>query len=116
MEYTLAECLTHKSAKDCWIVIDNKVYDVTNYLDEHPGGGDLILSIGGRDATAEYVDAGHSLRADAVLSTFCIGACTDSATAPKHAPVLALDAATPRQSLLGRISAAVFKYLAWQTR
>jgi cytochrome b involved in lipid metabolism len=35
---TLAECQEHMSDKDCWLVIEGKVYDVTPFLDEHPGG------------------------------------------------------------------------------
>lgn len=28
----------HKTPEDCWIVVDNQVWDVTDFLDEHPGG------------------------------------------------------------------------------
>lgn len=35
--YELEECSKHKSEKDCWIVVHGKVYDVTEFLDEHPG-------------------------------------------------------------------------------
>jgi cytochrome b involved in lipid metabolism len=35
--YTLAECKEHSSEKDCWLVIHGKVYNVTEFLDEHPG-------------------------------------------------------------------------------
>lgn len=42
-EYTMDDVEIHDEEDDCWIVIDNKVYDVTDFLDEHPGGGELIL-------------------------------------------------------------------------
>jgi cytochrome b involved in lipid metabolism len=44
---TLAECQGHMSDKDCWLVVDGKVYDVTPFLDEHPGGFDTLVSNSG---------------------------------------------------------------------
>eukprot|EP00276_Gloeochaete_wittrockiana_P019051 CAMPEP_0184356640 /NCGR_PEP_ID=MMETSP1089-20130417/103960_1 /TAXON_ID=38269 ORGANISM="Gloeochaete wittrockiana, Strain SAG46.84" /NCGR_SAMPLE_ID=MMETSP1089 /ASSEMBLY_ACC=CAM_ASM_000445 /LENGTH=41 /DNA_ID= /DNA_START= /DNA_END= /DNA_ORIENTATION= len=38
-KYTLAEISKHTSDNDCWILIHGKVYDVTDFLDDHPGGG-----------------------------------------------------------------------------
>ena len=32
------QVLKHKSPDDCWIVVNNQVWDVTDFLDEHPGG------------------------------------------------------------------------------
>lgn len=37
----------HMSDKDCWLVIEGKVYDVTPFLDEHPGGFDTLVSNSG---------------------------------------------------------------------
>ncbi|KAI0429887.1 FMN-dependent dehydrogenase-domain-containing protein [Xylaria sp. FL1042] len=48
------EIATHRSTSSCWIVVDGKVYDVTSYLDEHPGGAAVLLKQGGTDATAEF--------------------------------------------------------------
>lgn len=28
----------HKSKSDCWIAVHSKVWDITNFVDEHPGG------------------------------------------------------------------------------
>ncbi|KZV88556.1 hypothetical protein EXIGLDRAFT_563744, partial [Exidia glandulosa HHB12029] len=44
----------HNSRESCWVVIAGRVYDVTQFLDEHPGGASVILKYAGRDATAEY--------------------------------------------------------------
>lgn len=38
----------------CWVIINNKVYDVTEFLPEHPGGKSIILKYAGKDATAVY--------------------------------------------------------------
>ncbi|KAI1815102.1 FMN-dependent dehydrogenase-domain-containing protein [Poronia punctata] len=51
---TAAEVVTHRSASSCWIVVDGKVYDVTSYMDAHPGGAAVLLQQGGRDATTEF--------------------------------------------------------------
>ncbi|KAI1322339.1 mitochondrial cytochrome-like protein b2 [Xylariaceae sp. FL0255] len=48
------EIAKHRSAASCWVVIDGKVYDVTSYLGEHPGGPAILLRQGGTDATAEF--------------------------------------------------------------
>ena len=40
---TAAELSEHTSQDDCWFVVDGKVYDVTNWLAQHPGGGAVIL-------------------------------------------------------------------------
>lgn len=37
------EVSSHCDHISCWIVIDGKVYDVTNFLKDHPGGYDIIL-------------------------------------------------------------------------
>ncbi|KAL3635971.1 hypothetical protein CASFOL_020518 [Castilleja foliolosa] len=51
----------------------NEVYDVSSYLDEHPGGDDVLLSAVGTDATEEFEDAGHSKTARDLLEQFFIG-------------------------------------------
>jgi L-lactate dehydrogenase (cytochrome) len=48
------EVAKHNSRESCWVIIKGKVYDVTDFLDEHPGGASIILQYGGKDATEEY--------------------------------------------------------------
>lgn len=45
---TKAEVSKHSTAKSCWVVIDSKVYDVTSYLTQHPGGAAILLGQGGK--------------------------------------------------------------------
>lgn len=40
----LTEIAKHNSVNDCWLLINNKVYNVTNYLGQHPGGASTIIS------------------------------------------------------------------------
>ncbi|KDR75645.1 hypothetical protein GALMADRAFT_248239 [Galerina marginata CBS 339.88] len=48
------EVATHNTRESCWIIVHGKVYDVTEFLDEHPGGSKIILKYAGKDATQEY--------------------------------------------------------------
>ena len=48
------EVAKHNSRSSCWVIIFGKVYDVTDFLDSHPGGAQIILQYAGKDATAEY--------------------------------------------------------------
>ena len=51
---TLDEVKKHNKETDAWMVIDNKVYDVTKYMDKHPGGKEAILRYAGKDATKAF--------------------------------------------------------------
>jgi cytochrome b involved in lipid metabolism len=42
-----AEVANHNTRESCWIVIDSKVYDVTSFLHQHPGGAAILLRQGG---------------------------------------------------------------------
>ncbi|OWB57984.1 hypothetical protein B5S28_g3971 [[Candida] boidinii] len=56
--YTSAELISgHNTDKSCWVTLYNrKIYDVTQFLDEHPGGDDIILEYGGKDVTEIMAD------------------------------------------------------------
>ena len=49
--YTRGEVSVHKKSNDCWIVVEGKVYDVSGWLDKHPGGKRIIRHYAGEDAT-----------------------------------------------------------------
>ena len=46
--YDAADIKKHNNARDCWIVVEGKVYDVTDFLKDHPGGPAVILKYAGR--------------------------------------------------------------------
>ena len=50
-EYSMEEVQKHNKKDDLWIVVKGVVLDVTNWLDEHPGGPQALFSHMGRDAT-----------------------------------------------------------------
>lgn len=48
---TMEQLEMHDNQNDAWICINGTVYDMTNYIDFHPGGVDEILRGAGTDAT-----------------------------------------------------------------
>ena len=50
----LEDVSQHRSVDDCWIVIDNVVLDITNWLSQHPGGDQVLLANAGSDASALF--------------------------------------------------------------
>ena len=50
-EFTMEEVAKHNKKDDLWIVVKGVVMDVTNWLDEHPGGAQALFSHMGRDAS-----------------------------------------------------------------
>ncbi|KAF9823403.1 hypothetical protein SFRURICE_006616 [Spodoptera frugiperda] len=70
---TAEEVKRHNTRKSVWMVIRNEVYDVTSFVDEHPGGEDPILEAAGQDATIAFEDVGHSEDAKAMLKKYKIG-------------------------------------------
>mmetsp|Transcript_1611 Transcript_1611/g.3610 ORF Transcript_1611/g.3610 Transcript_1611/m.3610 type:complete len:136 (-) Transcript_1611:1075-1482(-) len=80
---SLDEVNKHNSEEDCWIVIHGKVYDITKFLDEHPGGSDVVLNASGKDATSEYDDVGHSNTANKMMKEYFIGEYEGGDSAPE---------------------------------
>ncbi|XP_028234951.1 cytochrome b5-like [Glycine soja] len=67
------EVAQHKSNKDCWLVINGRVLDVTKFLEEHPGGEEVILEVAGKDATKEFDVIGHSKAAQNMVLKYQVG-------------------------------------------
>lgn len=49
--YTVEEVSFHDNENDAWIIINGDVYDITDFLEEHPGGKMILMSVLGEDAT-----------------------------------------------------------------
>jgi cytochrome b involved in lipid metabolism len=71
--YTKDEVALHNNDEDCWIIIKNKVYNITDYLDKHRGGKMLLLYYGGKDATTEFNRLNHTKKAQKILESYYIG-------------------------------------------
>ncbi|KAJ5151754.1 Cytochrome b5 [Penicillium capsulatum] len=77
-EYTLKEVATHNTKNDTWIVIHGQVFDITDYLQDHPGGAEVLLGTAGTDATAAYEDVGHSEDAREIMQPYLVGTLKDA--------------------------------------
>ncbi|KAI3318517.1 FAD binding domain-containing protein [Xylariaceae sp. AK1471] len=53
-EFTLEEVAKHNKKEDLWVVVKGVVMDLSNWLEEHPGGPQAIMNFMGRDATEEF--------------------------------------------------------------
>ncbi|KAL0275972.1 UNVERIFIED_CONTAM: hypothetical protein PYX00_003664 [Menopon gallinae] len=62
-----------KDAKNAKIIIHNGVYDVTSFLNEHPGGEEVLLEQAGKDGTEAFEDIGHSSDARALMKKYLVG-------------------------------------------
>ena len=51
---TVEEVAQHNTATDVWIIVNNKVIDVTDFLKTHPGGEAAIMAFAGKDASVEW--------------------------------------------------------------
>ncbi|XP_055454711.1 cytochrome b5 [Psammomys obesus] len=71
--YTLEEIQKHKDSKSTWVILHHKVYDLTKFLEEHPGGEEVLREQAGGDATENFEDVGHSTDARELSKTYIIG-------------------------------------------
>ncbi|KAL1200273.1 Cytochrome B5 isoform C [Cardamine amara subsp. amara] len=71
----------HKCKNDCWILIHGKVYDISSFMDEHPGGDNVLLAVTGKDASIDFEDVNHSEDAKELMKKYCIGD-VDQSTVP----------------------------------
>jgi cytochrome b involved in lipid metabolism len=76
-KYSLKDVESHQDKKSCWIVINDHVYDVTKFLEEHPGGEEVLLEQAGKDATENFEDVGHSTDARTMMKDYLVGEIID---------------------------------------
>lgn len=76
--FTLKEVKGHDDSKSTFLVIYDKVYDVTKFLEEHPGGEEVLLEQAGGDATDAFEDVGHSTDARELMKDYLVGDIVES--------------------------------------
>lgn len=73
--YTAEEVAEHASTDDLWVVLDGKVYDITSWLPQHPGGAAVLLRYPGLEFEERFLrkHGSNSERQYAILETLYIG-------------------------------------------
>ena len=72
--YTWEEVAKHDNDADLWVVIHDKVYDLTKYQLEHPGGPIVLMNRAGKHASQVFDQASHSKNAtDNIMPRYKIG-------------------------------------------
>ncbi|KAI5631703.1 cytochrome b5-like heme/Steroid binding domain-containing protein [Phthorimaea operculella] len=72
-QYTRKEIAELGNPKKVLFIIDNVVYDVNEFLDEHPGGHEVLTNVAGKDASEDFDDIGHSLDAKELMKKYVVG-------------------------------------------
>jgi cytochrome b involved in lipid metabolism len=87
---TAAEVAAHNTASDCWSIVKGNVYNLTSYIQRHPGGSSVIQNICGKDGSAAFSNQHNGQgKPNNVLSGFLIGALGSSISATESAKVIA---------------------------
>lgn len=61
------------------------MYDVSSFMDDHPGGDEVLISATGKDATNDFEDVGHSDSAREMMDKYYIGDIDESTVPQKRA-------------------------------
>ncbi len=67
----LEELAEHNKPGDLWLLIHNKVYDVSKF--KHPGGNEILLQNAAMDATTQFEDINHSAKAQELMRGMYLG-------------------------------------------
>jgi len=71
--WTIKEVQQKNNKDSVLLIIHDKVYNVTNFLNEHPGGEEILLDHGGKDATEDFIDVAHSGDAVDLMKNYLVG-------------------------------------------
>lgn len=72
-KFTYADVAAHTGRHDLYVVVHDKVLDLSSFVDEHPGGEEVLVDQGGKDASEPFEDVGHSADARQLLETLVVG-------------------------------------------
>jgi len=81
VKLSLEEVAKHNTEASCWLAVKGNVYDVTSYIEAHPGGKEIVMAHAGTECTEEF-KAVHSPGAWTMLELYKIGALNDDFELP----------------------------------
>lgn len=81
-KYSFKEIAKHNKSDDCWIILGSKVYNVTSFLNDHPGGSEILMEHAGNNATDGFIEAGHVSNYSIIqmMKDFLIGVVSEEKT------------------------------------
>lgn len=82
IDVTAEELKKHKKRGDAWIALNGKVYNVTPYMDFHPGGWDELIKGAGKDATDMFNDIHSWVNYESMLAACLVGKLVDRGSSP----------------------------------
>ena len=72
--YTAAQVAEKNSRSNCWVIVNDSVYNLTDWITKHPGGSSSILSLCGGDATSAFEGKhGGEARPSSILEGYYLG-------------------------------------------
>lgn len=80
---TTSELNSHNKQNDAWMCIHGKVYNVTDYMEYHPGGIPELMRGAGIDATDLFMEVHRWVNFESMLKPCLIGPLVDSGKAVK---------------------------------
>eukprot|EP01059_Diplonema_ambulator_P001963 TRINITY_DN11620_c0_g1_i1.p1 TRINITY_DN11620_c0_g1~~TRINITY_DN11620_c0_g1_i1.p1 ORF type:complete len:150 (+),score=27.60 TRINITY_DN11620_c0_g1_i1:39-452(+) len=72
-EVTWAEMAEHSKEENAWLAVYDRVYDVSKFMNDHPGGADPLWQLAGEDATREWDAVGHGPSAAEKMEKMLVG-------------------------------------------
>jgi len=73
--FSTADVATHNGRASCWTIVNGAVYDVTAFIDKHPGGAENVLKLCGKDGSVLFgAKHGGQAKPEAALESLKIGA------------------------------------------
>jgi cytochrome b involved in lipid metabolism len=97
---TTSEIAKHNIASDCWMIINNNVYNLSSFLNKHPAGADIMIPYCGKDGTQAFATKGgkgdpHSSQAQAMLPSYLIGQLGQSVPTSQTTITSSISTSTP---------------------
>ncbi|KAL1455275.1 hypothetical protein WDU94_009380 [Cyamophila willieti] len=81
-QLTYKEVVESEDDNSNLIIINNNVYNVTPFLNEHPGGEEVLIDQRGKNATEQFEDVGHSTEARELMKKYLVGTISDPENVP----------------------------------
>jgi fatty acid desaturase len=112
-KYTMAQVAKRSTPAEAWIIIDERVYDITHFVAKHPGGDKVLWNMAGKDCTDAFANYHSASIYKKWLPPYLIGECTDVPVYPHVQDFRAVRQELLRRGLFETSSAYYVKLYIW---